>query len=230
MTRQWRSSLPLVATLAALFAACGSPSNPSPSPTAVPAAPPPTTLPPTGTLLFSDDFNSGDLSRNWTTGGNPNSIVVIGGRVRSTENGNWIETRQTFSGGLRIELEVEKEETRNHGCWDFIVDIRAALTQGVVLFDTSGVDSIGVYSPFDQACLQGSPHPFTMPGRGPNQGTTTLTHANGTARFRFENSSGQVLETGVISAGVATQSPIRIWLAAYTDAPRFVDSVKVFVP
>ncbi len=182
-----------------------------------------------GSVLFEDDFEAGDLHDKWTTGGTcqPDSIVVTNGRVRATQNCNFIETRAAFCGDLQIEVDVEKEAARPFSCFDFYVELRALGATGAVLFDTFGTDGIGIGAPAFSVCGR----QFTLPGNAPNRGKATLTYAGGRARFSFTNEGGQSLVTNEVGfPSPIGATAIRIWLAGYPDSPRFVDNVRVLRP
>jgi len=173
-----------------------------------------------GTLLFMDDFETGDLSTNWTVGGSePQTITVVGGRVEARSNGQYIETRQSFSGNFRVELDVEKQGALDHGCWDFIVD---AYSNGYLRFDTNGQDGIT----FDDSCPSNLPNSYDASGI--NKGTIVYTYSAPYILFSFINDEGNVLNAGGINVGYFGSTKIRISLAAHAGSPRYVDNVKVY--
>ena len=109
-------------------------------------------------LIFSDDFERANIGADWITGANPghsDTITIVGGRVQATDNGNFIETVQEFSGYLRIEMDVEMVGTNQHGCWDFAIALKDYYDYtGILRFDTSGVDgaALGKFIGADSIC------------------------------------------------------------------------------
>ena len=198
-------------------------SAPRPAAVAVPAATP---LPvrAASVLLFSDDFNRDSLGDQWVwvSGGSPNTVRVVDGRVEATENGNFIELIQRFEGNLTVELDVEKLGATDHGCWDFDVELTALGTKGSILFDTGDRDGIRIGG----GDLCDVTH--SLGSAGPNSGRAILTYRDGFMQFSFTNDDGVTLVTDEELVGRFDTTGVRIWLAAYSDAPRYIDNVRIY--
>lgn len=173
-------------------------------------------------LLFSDDFENDQLEDNWTTGSEcPDrpTIQIVDGRVEATTNCNFIETRQEFSGNLKIEFDIEKVGEQNYGGWDFAVTINEAHRWANIRFDEHGVDGINIDGPADE---------FTIPGEAINRGTAILTYFSGMMQFVFVNDEGQELISAVRRANEFERSKIRIHIAGERATPRYVDNVRIY--
>lgn len=176
-------------------------------------------------LVFFDDFEGDDFDERWISGSTCESdtITNVGGRIQATENCNYIETLGLFSGNLRIEVDVEKVGAQDHGCWDFYVELAEIGASGALRFDTNGVDAIGIGYLWDICGDQ-----YEMDPSASNAGRAVLTYTDPYIQFLFENTDGNVLATGEVPVGTSGPSPIRIWLAAYPDSPRYIDNVSIY--
>jgi hypothetical protein len=178
-------------------------------------------------LVFSDDFAKDDLKAKWTTGSTceENTIKVVAGRVQATRNCNFIETRQEFSGDLRVELDVEKDGPSFHGCWDFEVELTGASGQaGIIRFDYDAFDGFAI-GMAGESCGDR----LHRPASSPNKGKAILTFSAPYVSFAFVDANGKTTLVGSTYAGeLSGPSKLRIWLAAHPDTPRYVDNVKVY--
>ena len=171
---------------------------------------------------FSDDFDRNDFSDKWTSGATceSNTIKLVNGRIRATANCNYIETHESFTGNLVIEVDVEKVGITDHGCWDFYIELSAIDKCGVIRFDRHGIDGINVGD-----CHCGDR--YSISSEGPNKGKAVLNYSDPYLQFSFTNENGEILETDKVHAGSFDTSKIRIWLAAHADSPRYIDNVIV---
>ena len=176
---------------------------------------------PVSVLEFSDDFNRSTLGDAWVSSGSPNTVRVVDGRVEATEDGNFIELRRHFEGDFTVEFDVEKVGTTNHACWDFHVELTALGMKGSILFDTGDSDGIRLGDGDD--C--GVTH--SLGSAGANWGRATLTYKDGYAKFSFKNGNGATLVTDEELVGRFGTTGVRIWLAGYPDAPRYIDNVRI---
>jgi hypothetical protein len=177
------------------------------------------------TLLFFDDFEKDDFEEKWISGSEcgPNTITNVDGRIQATENCNYIETLELFTGNLKIEVDVEKVGNQDHSCWDFYVELASIHATGAIRFDYAGVDGVGIGYIWDTCGDQ-----FVMDPAAPNKGRAVLTYSEPSLRFYFENTDGDVLATHEVPVGSLGASRIRIWLAAHPDTPRYIDNVSVY--
>ncbi len=177
-------------------------------------------------LIFSDDFERSDIGEDWITGAfcDSDTITIVDGRVQATENCNYIETVQEFSGNLRIEMDLEKVGSSDHSCWDFGVLLKD-LNQysGIIRFDWGGVDGVAIGPEPGSGCGDD----VTIPS-GVNKGKAIFTYQDGTVGFSFENDDGDIIDAGSVYAGNIDSSRIRIHLAAHSDTPRYVDNIKIY--
>jgi hypothetical protein len=176
-------------------------------------------------LVFFDDFQEDDFQEKWISGGacGPDTITNVDGRIQATENCNYIETLEYFSGNLRIEVDVEKVGHQDHTCWDFYVELASIQATGAIRFDWNGVDGIGIGYIWETCGDE-----FVMDPSAPNEGRAVLTYSEPYLHFYFENTDGEVLATNEIPVGSFGASPIRIWLAAHPDTPRYIDNVSIY--
>jgi hypothetical protein len=138
-------------------------------------------------LIFHDDFQRNDVGENWTTGAgcDQNTIKIVNGRIQATNNCNFIETVEEFSGNLRIEFDVEKEGFLNHSCWDFYVNLTGLESNsygGAIRFDYDEVDGISIVNN-NIDCGDD----VTINGSGTNKGKAIFTYRNGFAEFIFKS-------------------------------------------
>jgi hypothetical protein len=176
-------------------------------------------------LIFSDDFSSGTFGTRWTHRGD---VSVVDERVKSVENGTYIETTQSFSENLKIELDIEKYGNSDHTCWDFAVEIRDLNeSAGIIRFDYGGVDGVAIGCDPDLWCEKCG-EDVSIDGSAINKGKAIFTYQDGTVGFSFENDDGDIIDAGSVYAGNYASSKIRIYLAAHSDTPRYVDNVKVY--
>jgi hypothetical protein len=234
-------SLLVSAAFVLQFTGCGSDSTTTtptaPAPTA-PAPVPSASPTPALSLPFSDDFDDRrELGSQWTSGGScdpasggppgdpswpeDNSIVVIGGKVRSTANCNFIQTRARFGGDIRVAFDVEKVGSSSYPCWDFFVEVRGLpAAAGSILFDYGGRDAVRL----GPGCADGA----GIDGSSPNLGRAVLTVSGGSAQFTFTNERGDALQTGTSTVGGINSAAVRIWLAGASNSPRYVDNVRIY--
>ena len=202
-------------------------SMPTPTVTASPTpSPSPTPNDSSEVLIFSDDFERSDYSDKWKSGagrgGNKNTITIVDGYIESTTNGNYIETLDSFTGNLRIEVDVMMVGNMIVPCWDFIVTLVSPNVSGIIRFDYDEVDGINI-STYNDECGD----KYTMNSSGANKGKAVLTYSGFRASFSFTNNNGDVLKTDEISAS-SVKSKVRIVLAGHQDSPRYIDNVKIY--
>lgn len=177
-------------------------------------------------ILFWDDFEGGDFDTKWTH--SDTGIGVVDGRVRATDNGRFIETKQEFQGPLRVEFDVQKVGVQNHSCWDYFVRLTALPNaRGVLLFDNGGIDGATVDT-VGTVCLTDPENVVdSVDGSQVNRGTASYTFQNGKIQFAFTNDDGTLLESNEIQVGDYQTSKLRFNIAAFADSPRFLDNVRV---
>jgi hypothetical protein len=229
-----RRPLLVALTLALPLAGCGSGSGSSPTPVVTPSALP---TPPAPTLVLSDTFDRPELGDQWRAGGtcDPGSggppgpagaaeettIVLTGGRVRATANCNYIETRASFGGDVRVVFDVEKVRAGLYPCWDYFVELRGfPAAAGSILFDFGGRDAVRL----GPGCADGA----GVEGESPDSGTAALVLSAGTIGFTFTNSAGATLDAGTANVGSVESARVRIWLAGLPESPRYLDNVRIF--
>jgi len=177
-------------------------------------------------LVFSDDFSKPDFDKKWVSGATceDNTIKVVDGRVQATLNCNFIQTKEEFSGDLRVEVDVEKVGGQFHGCWDFFVELTGANgAAGVIRFDYNMIDGIAAGEAPETCGDQ-----IHRPASAPNKGRAILHYSAPYLHFTFINADGKVLSTASTFTGGFEKSAVRIWLAAQKETPRYVDNVKVY--
>jgi hypothetical protein len=178
-------------------------------------------------LVFSDDFAKDDLKTRWTTGSTceENTIKVVAGRIQATRNCNFIESKQEFTGDLRVEVDVEKDGPSFHGCWDFYIELTGASGEaGVIRFDYDTFDGFAI-----GMAGEGCGDKVHRPASSPNKGKAVLTFSAPYVSFTFVDANGKSTTVGSAYAGDLTgPSRLRIWLAAHPDTPRYLDNVKVY--
>ncbi len=177
-------------------------------------------------LIFSDDFERSDYSDKWKSGagygGSKNTITIVDGYIESTTNGNYIETLESFTGNLRIEVDVLMVGNMIVPCWDFIVTLVSPSVSGIIRFDYDEVDGINI-STYNDECGD----KYTMNSSGANKGKAVLTYSGSRASFSFTNEDGDVLKTDEISVS-SVKSKVKITLAGHQDSPRYIDNVKIY--
>jgi VCBS repeat-containing protein len=178
------------------------------------------TAPPPASLFF-DDFESGTLSGNWTFSNS--GLDVTGGRVRATENLRNLTTIEQFSGNLRIEFDIERTGNQNHGCWDLGFGIHGRI--GVLRFGTEGPDTIAIGGNTNALCGGGEP---TVSTNGVDRGHVTLVYSGGVMELTFTNTDGATISTQSTYTDDGLLHPLTIEMAAFPNAPRFIDNVEVF--
>ena len=195
-----------------------------------------------GTLIFEDNF-SGSLSTNWQTGTNTalNSggptVAIDRGRVTWTQGWDYIETKQTFSGNLRIEVDLERT-SGSVQCKDFVIELTQApaatgilrLQYGSYALDSISVgegpltDSIG--AGWRGICINdGGSYLTEMPTVTPHVGKGIITYQDQNMILGFENYDAEKIEAPSIYVGDIGGSKIRIW---GTSKFRYVDAVRVY--
>lgn len=177
-------------------------------------------------LIFFDDFERAEIGSNWITGSGcgTNTITIVNGSVQATDNCNYIETMQEFSGNVRVEVDIEKIGTQIHSCWDFVIELIGKQV-GIVRFDHDSVDGIAIFPPMTTWDCE--VHVTTF-GSAPNKGKAIYTFRDGTVDFEFINEDMEVLfsNSGHMENFYSTR--LRISLAGFSDTPRYVDNVKVY--
>ena len=182
----------------------------------------PNSEPPQKNLLFSDDFEADDFDKKWISGAEcdePDTITIVDGRIQSTANCNYIQSRGSFYGNLQIEVDVKKSGFYDYGCWDFYVELVDIYEKGVIRFDYNGMVGIDIGDCVDA---------FPISSSGPSKGKAVFTYLNEHVQFSFTNENGDLLITHKVYAGPLDASKIRIWLAGFPDSPRYIDNVKVY--
>ena len=173
-------------------------------------------------LLFYDDFSGDSLKENWSVGtecDNKTALKVLDERVEVRENCNFLETKATYSGNLRIEMEIEKAGEHIYGGWDFGIVIVEAHRRPSIRFDHNSVDGLNINGPADQ---------FTIPGSGANKGVATLTYYEGMMQLTFTNSDGDEIVSEIRHADRFRESSIRVLVAGERNSPRYVDNVRIY--
>ncbi len=194
------------------------------------------------TLIFEDNF-TGALSTNWQIGTNTKlnsggpQVGISGGRVAWTQGWDYIETKQTFSGNFRVEVDLERDAGSNQ-CKDFVIELTQAqaatgilrLQYGSYAMDSMNVgagpltDSIG--AGWQGVCIKdGGPYLKEIPTVSPHVGTAAMTCQDQLMVFSFTNYQGGKMETPAISLGSMGGTTIRIWATANS---RYVDAVRVY--
>ena len=191
-------------------------------------------------LVFSDDF-SGGLSANWTTGTNTavNSaptVGVSGGRVEWTNGWDYIETKASYSGNFRVEVDVQRIQG-SVACKDFVIEfVNARGAAGALRLQYGSInkDSINLgqgpsldseSDGYEGVCIDDNTgYQKEMSATSTHTGVATLTYADGKIKFGFLSSAGTI-ETPWKTVGAMDATKIRIW--ATTDS-RFVDEVRVY--
>ncbi len=179
------------------------------------------------TLIFSDDFEMNDFDEKWISGtaGEPDTIDIVNGRVRSLSNCNFIETKQSFTGNLQVEVEIEKDGDSDYGCFDFYIELPTNGATGVIRFDHNEIDAINIGNNGFGICGDEN---YSIDGSGSNKGTIILSYLDSYVDFSFTNEEGTILSTGKLYAGAFDSTKIRIWFGAHSDTPRYADNVKVY--
>ncbi len=194
------------------------------------------------TMVFQDSF-TGALTTNWTPG--TNTAVHAGGHQLAVADGSlvWsqsydhIESKRTFSGDFRVEVDLERTQGSTR-CWDFAIELTSASENTCVLrlqYGSQAVDSINVGaapstntggSTGTGVCVgDGGQWSAEAPTASPHDGTATLTYQNGNLTFSFMNTNGETITTGPVAVGDIGETTLRIW--AMTNF-RYVDEVRVY--
>ncbi len=193
-------------------------------------------------LIFQDSF-TGSLTTNWAPGTNTSihagghQLSVAGGRLAWSQSYDHIESKRTFSGDFRVEVDLERTQGSNQ-CRDFAFELTTAGEYtGVLRLQYGGValDSINVGDAPSAngggsgalgVCIgDGGQWLVETPTTTPHSGTVSLTHQDGTLTFSYTNADGETITTGPISVGDVGDAKLRIWgMTAY----RYVDEVRVY--
>jgi len=178
-------------------------------------------------LVFSDSFDENTFEQNWNTGatGYQNTITLKEGRVQATANFNYIETINTFSGNLRIEMDIEKVGEDNNTCWDFYIELVSNNTFGILRFDDQAIDAINIGTG-EIGTICGNRN--SIDSSNVNKGKVTLILYESIIKFIFTNTDGVSITTNAMSVDSFEDTKIRIWLAAFPGAPRYIDNVKIY--
>ena len=194
------------------------------------------------TVVFQDSF-TGALSTNWQTGtnralnaGGP-KVGVVGGRVSWTQRYDYIESKQTFSGDFRVEVDLERGAGSNQ-CKDFVIELVSVVNTSGILrlqYGSIALDSINVgqapslnslSAGYQGICIDdGGPYLNEMATVTPHRGTVSLTYRGGNVTFSFKNNLGETITTPAVSVGEIGSTRIRIWA---TMNERYVDEVRVY--
>ncbi|MCP4694321.1 MAG: hypothetical protein GY859_40185 [Desulfobacterales bacterium] len=194
------------------------------------------------TLTFQDNFN-GSLTTNWNPGTNTtindggHQLTVTGGKLAWSQGYDHIESKQTFSGDFRVEVDVERTQGSSQ-CWDFAIELTGVdAYAGVLRLQYGGVtnDSLNVGdapsmtlggSTAQGVCVgDGGQWLVEAPTASPHTGTFSLTHQAGSLTFSFKNSAEETITTGPISVGDVGAPKVRIWGKSNY---RYVDEVRVY--
>ncbi len=192
--------------------------------------------------VFQDDF-TGSLTTNWTPGTNTavnaggHQLTVADGRLAWSQKYDHIESKRTFSGDFRVEVDLERTQGSNQ-CKDFVIELTAAPeSTGVLRLQYGGValDSINVGdgpltnvagSTAQGVCIgDGGQWLVEAPTASPHDGTASLTYQDGKLTFSFQNTNGETITTGPVSVGDIGDTTLRIWGMANF---RYVDEVRVY--
>ncbi len=194
------------------------------------------------TLSLQDSF-TGSLTTNWTPGTNTvkhpggHQLAVGGGRLAWSQGYDYIESKRTFSGEFRVEVDLEKTQGSSQ-CWEFAFELTSASEYTGVLRQQYGsirLDSINVGdapstntggSTSTGVCIDdGGPWLVEAETVTPHSGTATLTYQGGKLTFSFQNSAEESLTTGPVNVGDIGDSNLRIWGMANH---LYVDEVRVY--
>jgi len=196
------------------------------------------------TVVFQDSF-TGSLSTNWQTGtntalnaGGP-EVGVVGGSVVWTQRYDYIESKRTFSGNFRVEVDLERVAGSNQ-CKDFVIELTSAgnysgilrLQYGSIVLDSINVGQApslnSVSAGYEGICIgDGGPYLNEMTTVTPHRGTVSLTYQDQNVTFSFKNNEGETITTPAIPVGDIGATKIRIWA---TMNERYVDEVRVYDP
>ncbi|MCA9259063.1 MAG: hypothetical protein KDA61_07680 [Planctomycetales bacterium] len=181
------------------------------------------------TLLFSENFDGPTIDSDWTVITNPPHIDIDAGRLRSSENGQVLNSVAAYSGGLRIEADVEKTGIRNHTQWDLAIGLINAAGEtalGTVRFDQDEMDAVGTGS--HPGAINDPVTIPSLPGISPNKGHVIFTFENSEVNFSFTNTLGETLVAPTKSIPLDGPHRLFINLAAHPDSPRYLDNIRVY--
>lgn len=170
-----------------------------------------------GVVLLEEDFLDEDWETRWITGASQDhqkTVANAQGRIRATEDFNYIESLESFEGPLRVELTVEATGSLVGSCWDFAIEVLGLSEQsGLLRFDRDDLDTAGIgASPVDSdTCL--SSENASIDESGVNQGTMVWEFDGDEIRVGFINSAGEEIPISTQRAGGDLSGKIRLWLA-----------------
>ncbi|WP_139786696.1 hypothetical protein [Desulfamplus magnetovallimortis] len=192
------------------------------------------------TLIFSDDFTS-NLS-NWSTGTKESlndapEIYVEDGRLTWPQGYDYIETNESFTPPIRVEVDLERTQG-SVGCKDFSVEFTG--TDGIagvlrLQYGATTKDTINLGSPISitqggssglGVCVNDTTgYTAEMETVSPHQGTVAMTYMDNKVKFSFTNYVGETIETPWKNFEEPGSKKIRIWATA---AFRYVDNVRIY--
>ncbi|THB81317.1 MAG: hypothetical protein D3926_02760 [Desulfobacteraceae bacterium] len=196
------------------------------------------------TQVLYDDF-SGSLTTNWDLGraaneGGTNTLAIVDGRLKWSQEYDYIETKQAFGDDVMIQfdLAVEGGSARAGDFWVEFVSLtdNEDYTAGIfrskygISFKDDRINIGRAPSLADSTDADGvedPPYLKTIPESDPREGTLTFVYSDGGVQVRFENETGGVINSAWVGTGSFSTTKIRIW-ASTSD--RYIDNVKVYAP
>jgi hypothetical protein len=192
------------------------------------------------TEVLNDTF-SGPLSTNWNTGTNTKNnpggptVAIVNGEVNFSQLYDYIETKKSFSGDLRIEMDLERI-SGSPQCADFyveLVDLDGVAAIQRFRYGGDAKDSINIGKPPVDGesntwdCIREPQYLKEMDHSGVSEGTLKLTYEDEKVQVSFTNEEGATITTSSVSAGSCSSTKVRIWALGNSGSVRYLDNVKI---
>ena len=197
-------------------------------------------------VLLSDDF-SGSLTTNWTTGTRTNkynnpprnpTVKIVDGEVKYSQLYDYIETRKSFSGNFKVQMDVSRL-IGSHGCADYYIELVGLDHVAAIMRFSYGLyakESINIGRPpvdgetgadsFD--CIDYDPSYLEeLDHHGEAKGVLTLTYDTGKVQVSYTNDEGDTITTLWMSTGTFSSTKVRIWGLGSKGGERYLDNIKI---
>ncbi len=172
------------------------------------------------TLLLSDDFSSGLADTNFVFSGSTNMVFTSSSLVMTGRC--MLQTTQSFSGDIRVEVDVEKSGTLNIPWYDVYFTLTSITPRAILRFDSESMDGISI------GTIGGTNNWVSLPAASTNQGRLSLLYRKGYMMLSYVCADGQVISTAATNVGVHTPVQISINGIGSVDSPRVLRNFRVY--
>lgn len=173
------------------------------------------------TLLFSDDFSSGLANTNFAFSGATNIVFASGSLVATGRC--MIQTVQSYSDDIRVDVDVEKSGNLNIPWYDVYFTLGSIVPRAILRFDTEKMDSIAIGN-----VGATNNNWLSLPADSPNQGRLSLLYRKGYMTLVYTCANGQMISSEAVNVGI--RNPVRISINAIgsADSPRMLRNFRVY--